>query len=373
MLRWLVVMLALLAGPVSLASSADERAQTQPVREIKSSWGKRLNPTGALPDNGFRAFYFDRKNPSNVVFQEDVDSIAIKYAWAEFHEIDSPDFGAYWVGKLNFPSAATKQFSVSQSWAKSRIFIDGSVVFDESNQGRTFTHTFTPGDHVIEVEFINNWHTVEYKVTIEDVIEELSEDEMATWIKTQGGKFAGLYYVGLYESDRKDTSVDLTTPATDSPVILWLTSYEAIDWNIDSLHPGSAVIVGSYAPGSRIRGAEIGQVHHLKGSWGIYRVAKQCSCVAGTYHCEGDKDLNDVAEKLLSLTGVPLSGYASEYSASALTIQPYDDELNLQIMAKRQAIEAAQKQCVRKADPDFDTLMDENTTSADPPNGLPPL
>ena len=210
-------------------------------------------------------------------------------------------------------------------------------------------------------------------VTIEDVIEKLSEDEMATWIKTQGGQFAGLYYVGLYESDRKDTSVDLTMPATDSPVILWLTSYEAIDWNIDSLHPGSAVIVGSYAPGSRIRGAEIGQVHHLRGSWGIYRVAKQCSCVAGTYHCEGDKDLNDVAEKLLSLTGVPLSGYASEYSASALTIQPYDDELNLQIMAKRQAIEAAQKQCVRKADPDFDTLMDENTTSADPPNGLPPL
>ena len=359
MLRWVLVMLAIAAGASPLASSEGETAQTQSPGEIRSSWGKRLNPTGDIPSSGYRAFYFERNSPSKVVFQEDVDSIAIKYAWADFHEIDSPNFGAYWVGKLHFASAATKQFSVSQSWAKSRIFIDGAVVFDASNEGKTFTRGFAPGDHVVEIEFINNWHTVEYKVTIEDVVEKLDEDALASLLRSQDGKFAGVYYVGLYESARKDTSVDVTMSRTDAPVILWLTSYEAIDWSIVSLHPGSIVIVSSYAPGSRVRGPDVGQVYHSRESWGLYGLSKQCSCVAGNFHCEGDQDLNDVADKLRSATGVPLSGYASEYSASAPTVRPYDSDLSLQILAQREADQTAQNQCVRKANPDFDKLMDE--------------
>lgn len=44
-------------------------------------------------------------------------------------------------------------------------------------------------------------------------------------------------------------------PISDGPAILWLTSYEAIDWNIEGLPPGSIVIVSSYSPGSRVRGS----------------------------------------------------------------------------------------------------------------------
>jgi hypothetical protein len=359
MLRWLFVMLAFAAGSVSLPSEVDETTQALSPGEVRSSWGKRLNPTGVIPSDGFRAFYFDRNDPTKVVFQEDVEGIAIKYALAEFHKIDSPNFGAYWVGMLNFASAETKQFSVSQSWAKSRIFIDGAVVFDGGNDGKTFTHSFTPGDHVVEVEFINNWHTVEYKVTIEDVVEKLDDVALASRLKSQDGKFGGVYYVGLYESSRKDTSVDVTISQTDGPIILWLTSYEAIDWNIVSLNPGSIVVVSSYAPGSRVRGPDIKQVYHSQGSRGLYGLSKQCSCVAGTFHCEGDQDLNDVAERLLSATGVPLSGYATEYSASALTVQPYDSALSLRISAQRDADRVARDQCVRKANPDFDKMMDD--------------
>ena len=223
--------------------------------KIRSSWGQRLNPTGAIPSRGFKAIYFDREVPGTVVFQENVDSIAIKYAWADFHQIDSPNFAAYWVGKLSFSAPATKQFSVSQSWAKSRIFVDGVVVFDASNQSETFTHEFSPGEHVIEVEHINNWHTVEYKVTIEDVVDKLTESQLKDRLAASSAKPANVYYVGLYESGRKDSTVDVAVPDRSQPAVLWLASYEAIDWNVDALHPGSTVVVSSHSPGSRVRGS----------------------------------------------------------------------------------------------------------------------
>ena len=365
MLRWLVVALAFVAGSISIASSVSQSTQSaapgeaDTVGPVQSSWGKKLNPTSAIPSKGFRAFYFDRRNPSKVVFQEDVNGIAIKYAWADFHAIESPNFAAYWVGKLNFQSAATRQFSVSQSWAKSRIFIDGAIVFDESSRKNTFRHHFTPGDHVVEVEYINNWHTVEYKVTIGDVIEKLDEETLASRLQSQDGKFGGVYYVGLYESARKDTSVDVTVPETDSPVILWLSSYEAIEWNVDSLKPGSVVVVSSHAPGSQVSGSHVGQVFHSQSFLGRTGLSKRCSCTAGHFRCEERTDMNDLAEKLLSTIGVPLTGYAAEYSAAAVTIQPYDRALALRISQQRAKEEAAEKLCVKKANPDFDTMMDE--------------
>ena len=133
-----------------------------------------------------------------------------------FHQINSPNFAAYWVGKLSFSAPATKQFSVSQSWAKSRIFVDGVVVFDASNQSETFTHEFSPGEHVIEVEHINNWHTVEYKVTIEDVVDKLTESQLKDRLAASSAKPANVYYVGLYESGRKDSSVDVAVPDRSS-------------------------------------------------------------------------------------------------------------------------------------------------------------
>ena len=360
MLRWLLIALAGVAGlsPLLSTQSKVEITYSHSPDDIRSSWGKRLNRTGVIPARGFRAFYFDRNAPRNVVFEEDVEDVAIKYAWADFHKIDSKSFGAYWVGKLTFPEATTKQFSVSQSWAKSRILIDGETVFDESNRSRTFTHSFTPGEHVVEVEYVNNWHTVEFKVTIEDVVETLSEDELAGRLMAQEGKFAGVYYAGLYESARKDANVDLTMPNMEGPALLWLTSYEAIDWNIGGLPAGSTVILSSYSPGSRVRGLADAQVLHLGKAPGLYRKVRQCSCTAGHYHCEGDQDLNDLAEKVLELTGLTLDGYAVDYSAPALTIQPYAATDKVQISKQREAQGEAQKLCVRKANPDFDTLME---------------
>lgn len=367
MWRWVIILfLAILIAPMASGlfkgvidspPQYHDMGETMEPEKIHSSWGKQLDPSGAIPNNGFKAFYFSRDNPGTAVFQENVESIAIKYAWADFHRINSPQFGAYWVGKLKFSSPVTKQISVSQSWAKSRILIDGEIVFDESNSSKTFSHEFSSGEHVMEVEFINNWHTVEYKVTVDDAVDTIEESQVSEYISGGGKIPSKLYYVGLYESASKDTSVNVTLPRTGKSVVLWLTSYEAVDWNIESPDKVSTVIVSSYAPGSRVRGASVARVVRVGRALGIHSETKRCSCVAGDFHCEDHQDLEDVAQKLRSMTNMELTGYAMKYSASELSIQPYGQDVMRRVLDQRAATEAAQKACVGNANPDFDHMM----------------
>ncbi|MDO7842345.1 hypothetical protein [Sphingomonas immobilis] len=323
--------------------------------KIHSGWGRKLNPTGAVPNEGFRAFYINRDDPGRLIFQEDVDSIAIKYAWADFHNINSPQFAGYWVGRVRVPRTMSKQISVSLSWSKARIFVDGEPVFDGGGN-KSFTHEFSKGDHIVEVEFANGWHTTEFKVTIEDPVETVPAASASDYIgDAESG--ARLAYVGLYESAAKDTSVTVNVPATGRPVVLWLTSYEAIDWTIVSADPVK-VFVSAYTPGSRVQGRRVKRVVHVERAVSIYSETKRCSCSGGFYHCEGNQDLDNVAESLRSVTGMTLSGYAVKYSAAEVTVQPYGQSDRSGILDQRAAGDAAREQCQRKANPDFDKLME---------------
>ena len=345
-----------LEGPAAAARPFRAMGETRIPAKIRSNWGKRLNPTGAVPNRGFKAIYFNRTTPGKVVFQENVESIAIKYAWADFHRIDSPQFGGYWVGKLNFANPTTKQISVSQSWAKSRILIDGEIVFDGANDSKAFAHLFGAGDHVIEVEYINNWHTTEFKVTVQDSPVKLENGQVSDYLSRKARKDSDLYYVGIYESSAKDTSVLVTVPRTGRPAVLWLASYEAVDWNIQSPDQVT-VIVSSYAPGSRVRGSRVKHVAHVDRAMSISRVSETCNCTAGHFHCEQNDDLENVAQDLRSVTGLGLTGYAVKYSASGLTMQPYGQTLATRILGLRAKRETDRKVCERNANPDFDKMM----------------
>ena len=364
---WTMIVLAVTAFVV-LASNALTRGFAGPGREaparmtlapekIRSSWGQRLDPSGAIPERGFKALYFNRDNPGQLVFQEQVDSIAIKYAWSDFHNIPSPQFGAYWVGKVSFDKATTRHINVSQSWAKSRILIDGKTVFDASNTSRTIPYVFTAGEHIVEVEFINNWHTVEYKVTIEPPAETITGDTAGGLIADDNGTAPRLYYVGLYESAARDTGVNVTLPRTGDPVVLWLSSYEAIDWNIHSTDRVVNVFVSSYGPGSRVKGVGGARVTQLAREAVIYSPDRRCSCTAGIFSCEGRYDLVDVADKLRAMTNLDLAGYAAKYSAADLTVQRYTGSQRRQVLDQRKARETAAKVCTAKANPNFDDLM----------------
>lgn len=363
-LHFLILLLSLVLGATCLLSTRPTQAQiaagtgdTVSPDRIRSTWGKALNPSNQVPAHGFRAIYFDRRSPHDVVFQESVDGIAIHYAYNEFHNIDSPNFAAYWVGRLSFSEREIKNISVSQSWAKSRIFIDGEIAFDKANTNDSFTYDFAPGEHIIEVEYINNWHTTEYKVTIQDTARIWTKDEVAAFFRTNGDRSAQVYYAGVYESGAKDTSLRLLLPQTGKPVILLLSSYEAIDWKITSPDNVQAVVLSSYTPGSRVSGVEAKNLIQLKEWSGIYRPTADCSCIRGTFHCESRTDLNDIANEAQQMVGLDLAGYALKYSAEALSVQLYDQALRRQIEQSKAASVEAQKACTSDPNPNFDELM----------------
>jgi hypothetical protein len=323
-----------------------------PAGKLGSGWGKILNPKGEVPESGFKAVYFEQQNPNLIVFQEMTNSIAINYAWSEFHNIPSPSFAGYWVGRVKFDAPATKQISVSQSWSKSRIYIDGQLARKHDNENGSFTHKFTAGEHFIEVEYSNNWHTVEYKVTLEDVVAFSTEQEVAAYLRQNKLQSSAVYYVGLYESSAPDLSVSVAVPETTAPTVLWLDSYSPIDWNITGLDAKlSTIIISSYSPGSRISTAEAGHVFRLKNWVGVHNKTVSCTCANTYFHCEDKYDLIDVAEKLRAMTGLGLAGYAVKYNADSLVIIPFDKATMESVKTQKSLNSVLKSQCEKQTQP----------------------
>lgn len=329
-----------------------------PAEKPAITWGKILNPTGEIPDTGFKAIYCDQLKPNKIIFQENVDSIAIKYNRHEFHNIDSENFAAYWVGKLKFSADTRKEISINQSWASSHIFIDGKLEYDGSNNNGVFIYEFTAGEHVIEVQYMNNYHTVKYKVTIQDVISQnYTEEEISSIFNKNKLQSPELYYVGVYESSAKDASIKVNLPETEHPVVLWLNSYEAIDWNINSPDKLATVIINSYSPGSHIIGKEAEQIFYLKGWWETYAESQKCTCLYGNFHCENKQDLLDTAKRLSNATGLKLTGYAVNNRASTLNILPYNSKIIEKIEAQKSLNSRLELQCKGQVKPDLHTIL----------------
>ena len=286
-----------------------------------------------------------------IAFQEPTSSIAINYAYSEFHEIDSPNFGAYWVGKLNFDSDVKKQIDISQRWAHSRIIIDGKLVFDKANESASLTYDFSAGEHVIEVEHFNNWHTVEFKVTVTDVVSYTTEDAIAAYFQQNKLEAAEVYYVGVYESSAQDVTIHVDLPETKKPAVLWLDSYHAVDWILDGPSGGIyAVVLSSYSPGARVTGKKIDHRFDLKSWVGVHNETMRCSCMSQFFHCEDKRDIFSIAKGLHDVTGNELTAYAVNYSAERLAISPYDDNVIERVRRQRVSNAKMQSVCKRNRD-----------------------
>jgi hypothetical protein len=314
-------------------------------------WGKKLNTKGEIPATGFKAIYIDRMKPDVIVFEEPVSSIAINYAYSEFHEINSPNFGAYWVGKLSFDSDVKKQIDISQRRAHSRIIIDGKLIFDKTDESASLIYDFSAGEHVIEVEHLNNWHTVEFKVAVTDVISSTTEDAITAYFQQNKMEAAEVYYVGVYESSAKDVTIHVDLAETKKPAVLWLDSYSAVDWILDgpsdSLY---AVVLSSFSPGARVTGKKIDHRFDLKSSVGVHNETMRCSCMSQFFLCEDKRDLISVAKGLHDVIGNELTAYAVNYSAERLAITPYDKNVVERVRQQRVNNAEMQNLCKRNTD-----------------------
>lgn len=147
-------------------------ASTQGLEEIAKDavktllGGIRLNPGGDLPENSFKAYYFNVTRPSEPIATEIVREVRINYRADRFHHIPSPDFMGYWVGRFTFPQATKVWLTLSQSKALSKVSVDGRKVYEGGGNPNQAIE-FSKGSHKIEIEHLNHGPTADFFVSLQ--------------------------------------------------------------------------------------------------------------------------------------------------------------------------------------------------------------
>lgn len=321
--------------------------QKNAMSASESIIGRQLNPAGDVPAQGFKAIYFESAGSNPVptkTFEETVDTVAINFGPSPLHDIKPRQFGAYWVGRLKFDKPTIKTFTLDASNAYVKVFVDGKAIkIDE--KANILSYDFPAGEHYVEVEFLNRSHTVSFKVTIQDEIILDTYENIASFIKMRDLTQAELYYGGIYESNSRNMSTPVHLPHTNKPIVLWLSSYHATEWEITAPRTISAVILSSFMPGSQIKGADVEKIFYIE-EYPVYTPVEECACLSGRYfNCETEKTLIDLANYIKANTGLELEGYAMGYNPAGLDILPYNDAIKDSIKELVAKNEQLKKDC----------------------------
>ncbi|CAM3680692.1 lysozyme inhibitor LprI family protein [Parendozoicomonas haliclonae] len=332
-----------------------------PAKPKLKTWGDRLNPGGEAPLDSFKAFYFESTKPDRPAQEAEVGKIALNFPYDKGFGIPSETFAAYWVGRVAFDRDTAQTLELSLSWAKVRLIINKAVVY-EGGSDQSIPFTFTAGEHLIEIEYINNWHTTEFSFTRQALVQKHDIKDIGRVLKGLNAGDASILYAALYESKSADLTTTVSVINHQKPVVLLLSSYGPVSWHI--VNPGKAdiraVIFGSHAKGSTVTGDLDGDVPllALKTRVGNYRIVPSCSCMNGRFHCEGRSGLDDLAgiERDTGLT--VFGGTFGTYSASFLTLPTmlFDTETRQELQRRLDTVEAQRKACTK---PGFDDVFGE--------------
>ena len=354
--------------PVTNERNGFNRQQKAKIpRKAKTTWGKELNPKNTIPTGKFQAFYINTNNPKKVIFSETVKKASINYNGSEFQGIKSEDFGAYWVGNFKFKKTEKMQVIVSQSWSKTRVIIDGIVIYEDGHDSKGLTYTFTKGTHKIEVEYINNWHTTSFMLSIKKQVKTFTISQMQKELKKHTSKNSKLLYVGAYESSKKDQSITLKIAKSKKPIVLVLSTYSTVDWIIKNPHKVKieAIVYTSYEKGVGISGdisKETVKLPYKGRNIGSYSMKRTCSCINGgaVFNCSGTDGLH-IISSVESLTGKKLSGISTKYSLDTVMVPNIiiDKKFKKELKENKKRNEKMRKECQQKSNPEFENMFDK--------------
>lgn len=277
------------------------------------SWSNTLKIQDySIPVNKFRAFYMDKNNPKKIQFSEVVDTLSLTYSHQPFHTILADNFLGLWIGNFTFEKETQININVSISWANIKITDNGKIIYDGGTSSQ-IDHTFSKGTHRIEVEYINNYGQVDVNMGFIKYVPVLDENTIHSLITPD----TNIYLFGGYESDRNDHGIDLTLQNSSRPIVLFLSSYETINYTIHNVHGGKlkAIIYNSYEPLGEIK---------TDSNISIYRDTQLSYCnrlIPFSYKPESDiideeLDFPNIITHIQQLTGLKPQGFSSTYEPS---------------------------------------------------------
>lgn len=129
--------------------------------------GIQFNPGNDIPENAFRAYYFNVNQPTAPIDTEIVQAISVNYHADQFHHIPPKNFMGYWIGRFVFKKNTKLLLTLSQHHAVSRISIDGRKIYEGSGNPNQLVE-FRKGSHRIEVEYLNHGHVTDFRITFQE-------------------------------------------------------------------------------------------------------------------------------------------------------------------------------------------------------------
>lgn len=271
-------------------NSGSAQHQVEPVEPIDTTsllsvgetWSDHLiRPSDEIPIDSYLAIYFRTSQPDTIVYRENVPKAVINYPWSDFQNINSDEFGGYWVGDFDFEEEEVRSFHISQGHAKSRILVNRRVIYEGSGS-RVIPVKFTAGRHRIEIQYVNHWHTVDYSVKL---LPQNLYDGPPPPNPTQSST---IWYAGIYESSNRNAEVTVRLKPAPTPIHLYLASYSAVTWNIEQTSEAelAGVYFSSYSPGTEVQfSAQAIPVQEISLPY-IYSLEPNCSEHGAIVHCD---------------------------------------------------------------------------------------
>ncbi len=340
-------------------------AVEQYPRKAKNTWGETLNLTNKIPTNKFQAFYINTKNPKSVIASEEVPKVNVNYPWDKFHGIKSEDFGGYWVGNFVYEDTKDMSINISQSWSKTRIIIDNMVIYEGGNN-LEIPFKFTKGKHKIEVEYVNNWHTTNFVVSIKEKEKVYTATDIREELKKHTSQDSKVVLVGAYNSKNKNNEITLKIAKSPTPIILLLNSYDSIQWNIKNPYNVKieAIVYSAYKPGVEIKGDVPKSIPIMayKGNIGSYKMQRKCSCINGgaLFNCDGTNGI-DTIHTVESLMGKKMFGFSVQPNGETFIVPNtlVDAKKIKELEAEVLDIEKQRKECQKQTNPNFENIFDK--------------
>lgn len=203
----------------------------------------------------------DGSDPSiipNLIAEETVERASINYSWSDFNSINSYNFHGVWEGDITVTSELeTLNANFEVSWSDVSFYLNDRLVSKWNNNNKVIPLTLEKGSHSVRIEYHNHWHTTGFNVSFTNTPEStvLAAVDLIQPRITDDHK---IIYISAYEAESINNEITLTLPETSAPLIIFLTSYSAINWIIDNPFNANIenIFFNSYSPKSDIIGVD---------------------------------------------------------------------------------------------------------------------
>ncbi len=191
---------------------------------------------------------------ATFIAQEEAPYPSIQYSGRELLNIEPYNFHAVWEGELEVfdpMSPINANFDVSRSDVS--FFLDGDLIQKWSDSDRTIPLTLEKGVHQVRVEYHNHWHTTGFNVSFTNY-PKLTVDTANLEVGPLVLDDTKIAYISSYESGTLYNEVTVTVPEYSGSVMLFLSTYDSINWVINNPNKTkiAGVVLNSYGQGSTL-------------------------------------------------------------------------------------------------------------------------